>query len=92
MSTNVLSIRLPEDVKSRLDALSKATGRPVAYYVRAAVVEHLNELEWVYDAAARAEEVRAGIRETRSLDDVAGHLGFDPDELRAEARADDDAG
>ncbi len=87
MSTGVLSIRLPEDVKSRLDALSKSTGRPAAHYVREAVVEHLEELEWAYDIRARAEAIRAGVREARPLDDVARDLGFDPDELRAEARS-----
>lgn len=88
MSTHVLSIRLPEDVKNRLEALSKSTGRPAAYYVREAVVEHLDELEWAYGVAARAEAIRAGKRETVALDDAARDLGFDPDELRAEARVD----
>ena len=88
MSTTVLSIRLPDDVKGRLDTLSKSTGRPVAYYVREAVVEHLSDLEWAYGVVTRAEEIRAGTRETRSFDEVASDLGFDPDELRSEARVD----
>lgn len=85
MSTSVLSIRLPEEVKDRLEALSKTTGRPAAYYVREAVVEHLDELEWAYDVASRAEAIRAGVRDTRAIDDVARDLGFNPAELRDEA-------
>lgn len=85
MSTRVLSIRLPEEVKGRLEALSRSTGRSAAYYVREAVVEHLEELEWAYGVAARAEAIRAGVRATVPLDEVARDLGFDPDELRAEA-------
>ncbi|RLP06668.1 type II toxin-antitoxin system RelB family antitoxin [Propionibacterium australiense] len=88
MSTSVLSIRLPDEVKNRLDALSASTGRPAAFYVREAVLEHLDELEWAYSLAARAEAIRNGTEETRSFDEVARGLGFDPDELRAEASED----
>lgn len=82
MSTGVLSIRLPEDLKDRLEALSRTTGRPAAFYVREAVVEHLDELEWAYGVAAHAEAVRAGREDTRPIDDVARDLGFDPRDLR----------
>ena len=88
MSTSVVSFRLPDDIKGRLDALSKSTGRPAAFYVREAVLEHLDELEWVYAVATRAEAIRRGAGETRAIDDVARDLGFEPDELRAEARDD----
>lgn len=88
MSTPVLSVRLPSDVKHRLDALSEATGRPVAFYVREAVVEHLEHLEWAYGVAGRAEAIRAGARETVPLDEVTRGLGLDPDELRADASRD----
>src|SRR5690606_7747536 len=40
-----------------------------------------------YDVAARAEAIRAGVRGSRPLDDVARDLGFDPAELRSEATA-----
>lgn len=90
MSTSVLSIRLPPDVKARLEALSRSTGRPAAYYVREAVLEHLDELEWAYDVAARAEAIRTGARQTVPLDEVTRDLGFDPDELRAEAETEAD--
>ena len=86
MSTGVLSVRLPEELKARLDALAKSTGRPAAFYVREAVAEHLDEIEYAYALRAEAEAVRRGELPTRSLDGVARELGFDPDELRAEAR------
>lgn len=88
MSTSVVSIRLPDDIKGRLDALSETTGRPTAFYVREAVLKHLDELEWAYAVAARAEAIRRGTEGTRALDDVARELGFDPDELRTESRDD----
>ena len=69
MSTNVLSIRVPADLKKRLDALSASTGRPQAFYVREAVAEHIDALEWAYGIAAEAEGVRTGQIKTRPLDE-----------------------
>lgn len=91
MSTSVVSIRLPDEVKVRLDALVQSTGRPAAFYVREALLEHLDELEWAYSVAARAEAIRRGAGIPRPLDDVTREMGFDPDELRAEAHDDSDA-
>lgn len=77
MSTGVVSVRFPEDLKSRLDALSAATGRPAAYYVREAVTEHLDELEYAYTLAQEVAAHRRGNLPSRSLDDVAAELGLD---------------
>lgn len=86
MSTGVLSVRLPADIKARLDALAASTGRPAAFYVREAVAEHLGELEYAYTLRAEAEAARRGDLPTTSLDDLAAELGLDADDLRAEAR------
>lgn len=56
--------RLPEDVEQRLNALSESTGRPVAFYVREAVVEHLDHLEWAYGVGADAEAIRGQIHQS----------------------------
>lgn len=87
MSTGVLSVRLPDDIKTRLDALAASTGRSAAFYVREAVAEHLSELEYAYALRAEAEAARRGELSTASLDDLTRELGFDPAELRAEARS-----
>ncbi|SDC17354.1 RHH-type transcriptional regulator, rel operon repressor / antitoxin RelB [Sanguibacter gelidistatuariae] len=81
MSTGVLSIRLPHELKHRLDALSASTGRPAAFYVREALTEHLGELEHVYTLRAEAEAVRSGKLETVGLDEVLADLGMTRDEL-----------
>jgi RHH-type rel operon transcriptional repressor/antitoxin RelB len=86
MSTDVVSIRLPSDVKRRLDVLAASTGRPAAFYVREAIQEHLSDIEWAYDVAAHAEAARSGVAPTKPLDDVAREFGFDPHKLRAEAQ------
>lgn len=77
MSTGVLSVRLPDDVKARLDALAAATGRPAAFYVREAVTEHLDELEYAYTLRAELEANRRGDLPARSLSTIADELGLD---------------
>lgn len=78
---------MPRELKTRLDALSASTGRPQAFYIREAVSEHLDALEWAYGVAALAEAVRSGQEPTRPIDEFAAELGFDPDELRTLGRA-----
>ncbi|MGL5811560.1 MAG: type II toxin-antitoxin system RelB family antitoxin [Nocardioides sp.] len=77
MSTAVLSVRLPDDIKTRLDALAASTGRPAAFYVREAVAEHLAQLEYAYTLRTEAEAIRRGEIRTRPLDEVAMELGLD---------------
>ena len=48
MSTRVVSVRVPSDLKRRLDALSSETGRPVTFHVREALEQHVCEHEDVH--------------------------------------------
>lgn len=66
MSTAVVSIRIDAEIKRRLDALSASTGRPAAYYVREALLHHLEELEYAYQLRSEAEAIRRGELETIS--------------------------
>jgi RHH-type rel operon transcriptional repressor/antitoxin RelB len=74
MSTSVVSVRLDSEIKSRLDALSALTGRSAAYYVREALTEHLDELEYVYQLRQEAEAIRKGEIPTISSTDLAAEL------------------
>ena len=49
----MLAIRLPEAIEKRLDALAKETGRTKSFYVREAILEHLEDLEDIYLATKR---------------------------------------
>lgn len=42
------SIRLPENIRDRLERLSKKTGRSKSYYIHEAIYMHLAELEQLY--------------------------------------------
>ena len=66
----MLGIRLPEDMEKRLAALADATGRSKSYYAREAILKHLDELEDIYLAEKRAEDLRAGRSETIPLEEV----------------------
>ncbi len=68
----MLAIRLPKDIEDRLEALAHKTGRSKSYYVREAILEHLDDLEDYYLAVARLEENLPGI----PLDEVERQLGL----------------
>ena len=72
----MLAIRLPEEIENRLDALSKATGRTKSYYVREAILEHLDDLEDIYLAERELAEIRAGRSNTVSLEDLMKRYGM----------------
>lgn len=74
MSTAVVSVRLDTEVKGRLDALSATTGRSAAFYVREALLQHLDELEYAYQLRGEAEAIRRGEIATISSADLAAEL------------------
>ncbi|WP_374398298.1 DUF6290 family protein [Tabrizicola sp.] len=56
----MLSVRLPEELEQRLEALAKATGRSKTYYVREALIQKLEDMEDIYMAEAVLERIRSG--------------------------------
>lgn len=72
----MLAIRLPADIEHRLDALAVATGRTKTFYAREAIVEHLDNLEDIYLAERRLEDLRAARSRTFTLEEVEQDLGL----------------
>ena len=72
----MLTLRLPEDIESRLDKLAKATGRTKSFYAREAILEHLADLEDLYLAEKRLAKVRNGKTKTYTLSAVEQELGL----------------
>lgn len=56
----MIGVRLPTEIEKRLDALAKATGRTKTYYVREAILGHLDDMEDAYLAEATLERIRLG--------------------------------
>lgn len=72
----MLAIRLPEEIEERLEKLAKRTGRSKTFYVREAVLAHLEDLEDLYMAEQVARRIESGEESTSSLDDVEARLGL----------------
>ena len=73
---SAVSIRLPEDLKSRLEKLAKATGRSKTYYMLEAISEKLEDLEDLYLAEARTLALRAGLSRTYTQEEMEKRYGL----------------
>jgi RHH-type rel operon transcriptional repressor/antitoxin RelB len=73
---SMLAIRLPQSIEKRLERLARRTGRTKSYYVREAILEHLEDLEDLYLAEARLERIRSGQERKVSLKDVMKRHGL----------------
>lgn len=73
----MLAIRLPENIEERLERLAKRTGRTKAYYVKQAIIDHLQDLEDVEVADKRLENLRSGKTRTVPLSQLLKKHGVD---------------
>ena len=71
-----VSIRLPDDLNSRLSNLAVQTGRSKTFYMLEALKAHLDDLEDVYLAERELEAVRAGKSKTVPLGEVMKQYGL----------------
>ena len=74
--SKMVAVRIPDDINNRLDLLAKQTGRTKTYYVREAILEHLDDFEDIYLAESRFEAVKAGRSRTYTLEEVERDLGL----------------
>lgn len=74
--THAVVTRFDTETINRLLNLAKMTGRTKSYYIKEAVNEKLDELELVYLAQQRAEDVRTGRSSTVSWEDVKAQNGL----------------
>ena len=65
-----VSIRLPEDVSSRLQTLSQRTGRSKTFYMIEAIREHISDLEDLYLAEQCLIDIRSGKDQAIPLKEV----------------------
>ena len=73
----MLAIRLPPDIEARLAELARRTGRTKSFYAREAILRHLDELEDLYLAESRFEDLREGRSESIPLNDLIRRYGVE---------------
>ncbi|HEX4643427.1 MAG TPA: DUF6290 family protein [Candidatus Acidoferrales bacterium] len=73
----MLAIRLPEAIEKRLEELARRTGRTKSFYVREAILQHLEDLEDLYLAERALERIRSGEDEAIPLEEVMKRHGVE---------------
>jgi RHH-type rel operon transcriptional repressor/antitoxin RelB len=71
------TIRIPKEIETRLTHLAEQTGRTKSFYIKEALLEHISDLEDIYIAEKRLEDIRAGRTKTVSLQEVMKEHGLD---------------
>jgi RHH-type transcriptional regulator, rel operon repressor / antitoxin RelB len=72
----MLAIRLPQAVEKRLEKLARRTGRTKTFYVREAILQHLEDLEDLFLAEAALESIRSGEDRIIPLQDLIKRHGL----------------
>ena len=70
----MLTLHLPETIEKRLDRLAAVTGRSKSFYVREAILKHIDDLEDVYLAEHTIERVRNGQEKVYSSEELEKRL------------------
>jgi RHH-type transcriptional regulator, rel operon repressor / antitoxin RelB len=66
----MLTIRIPLGIEKRLEKLARRTGRPRSFYVREAIVQHIEDLEDIHLAEQALQRIRDGKDRTIPLEDL----------------------
>ena len=72
---SAVSLRLPDDVSSRLQHLAEATGRSKTFYMIEAIRDRLDDLEDLYLSEQRLLDARAGQSEAVPLEPLLRRYG-----------------
>lgn len=80
-------VHLPRELEEHLAGLDDKARQEANDYMVEALEDYLFEREHGDRIKAELAAIRRGEIKTRPLDELTRELGFDPDELRAKARA-----
>jgi RHH-type transcriptional regulator, rel operon repressor / antitoxin RelB len=72
-----VSVRIPDDLKVRLDRLATITGRGKSFYMLEAIRQHLDDLEDLYEAHKVSQDIKSGKTQTIPLTEVMKEYGMD---------------
>jgi RHH-type transcriptional regulator, rel operon repressor / antitoxin RelB len=74
---HMLAIRLPQAIEKRLERLARRTGRTKSFYVRQAILQHLEDLEDMYLAERTLRRIQDGEKRTIPLEAVLKRHGVE---------------
>lgn len=72
----MITVRLPEELENRLNAISQETGRSKSYYIRNALVEYIEDLEDLAAAEKALKEIKEGKDAVISYEELKKELGL----------------
>jgi RHH-type rel operon transcriptional repressor/antitoxin RelB len=76
MGMKSVTVRIEDELDSRLERLARETHRTKSFYVREAILKALEDMEDIYLAEKRLEDIRAGRTKTLPLEDVVKKYGI----------------
>jgi RHH-type rel operon transcriptional repressor/antitoxin RelB len=71
------SVRLPDDAEKRLETLALETGRSKAFYIREAILNYIDDMEDVYLAEKRTEDMKRSGAKTIPLEKLMEQYGLE---------------
>jgi RHH-type rel operon transcriptional repressor/antitoxin RelB len=71
------SVRLDDELESRLDRLARLTGRSKSFYVKQAIADQIEDLEDLYLAQRVSQRIAEGRERLIPLEDLERELGVD---------------
>ena len=71
------SVRLDDELESRLDRLARLTGRSKSFYVKQAIADQIEDLEDLYLAQRVSQRIADGRERLIPLEDLERELGVD---------------
>ncbi len=71
------SIRLDDELESRLDRLARLTGRSKSFYVKQAIEDQIEDLEDLYLAQRVSQRIAEGRERLIPLEDLERELGVE---------------
>ena len=74
---SAVSLRLPDDITTRLGDLAAKTGRSKTFYMVEAIREHLDDLENLCLSGQRLIEIRAGRSRSTPIEEVMKRYGME---------------
>ncbi|MEM7045704.1 MAG: ribbon-helix-helix domain-containing protein, partial [Pseudomonadota bacterium] len=73
--TSTIAVRLPEDIASELEEISRETGRSKSYYVREAITKYLEDRADYLDAVRVLEKSKG--KKRIPFEQIKRELGLD---------------